>query len=118
MTTPDPGGDGGLSVSVSSPQTWPGSGSSAGSFWEAADIVRSATPAFLGEVSADDLRVELISTVGAYGSQRKFAAAHGISAAIVSLTLAGKRAPDAAIANALGYVVRTTFHPMRTTNAG
>jgi hypothetical protein len=65
-----------------------------------------AEPVFLG---GDELRAELVNSVKRYKSMRQFALAHGISPAIVSLTIAGKREPDRAVAAALGFVVHTSF---------
>lgn len=65
-------------------------------------------------LTAADIRARLFTAVQRSGSQRAFAAKHGISNASVSLVLAGKREPDAAVANALGYVTRTFFTPIRS----
>jgi hypothetical protein len=66
-----------------------------------------AEPVFLGGA---ELRTELVNSVKRYKSMRQFALAHGISPAIVSLTIAGKREPDRSIACALGYMPKMTFH--------
>lgn len=49
------------------------------------------------------------------GSMRAFAWKKGLPVSLVSATLSGKRRPNAAIANAVGYARRVTFHPMMET---
>ena len=65
------------------------------------------------EINGHELTLKLSQAVNDAGGMKKFADAHGISCAIVSLTLSRTRPPNAAIANALGYTARMIFTPIR-----
>lgn len=59
-----------------------------------------------GGAVQERLSAELARAVRRAGGQHAYARRTGISQSTVSRTLAGKRAPDASVANALGYIKR------------
>lgn len=63
-----------------------------------------------------EMKSILADAVEMAGGQHAWSRKTGISQTQISLTLAGKRDPSEAIINALGYVVRPVFIPVKGQN--
>jgi hypothetical protein len=75
--------------------------------------VESLTPEVV-DLSMAEMRAELARQVAAAGGICAWARKHGLSHAPVSLAKHGHRPVTEEIANACGFIVRTTFHKLET----